>query len=184
MDKINHILEKIESGDYQIEHDKNCGCTFSWEINRSGELIDNVDGNECWQGMVLYVVGIDEPIAQTIQYEHCEVLAEGLDEDDIPDEIWDAMKIDGDETNPAHENSRRDSLIDWLLNSDYILDRDDDRGFANEYTMILRDPAEDDESTLSAEEWADCFLYDGDSATVAYTSFRHEEALQIEPDED
>ena len=81
--------------------------------------------------------------------------------------------------NDTHEAHRRESLIYWLnelVDEGYRLMRDNDRGFANEYTVILvspkTDPDEigDDWDELDAEKWADEYLYNGDAATEAYNS--------------
>lgn len=119
-------------------------------------------------------------MAQYVRYQGGQVLIDGLSIDDIQDEIWGEMKISdmveqGDSgCSPTHDR-RRESLIGFLMNCGYELDRDDDRGFANEYTMILRDTGEEVEnSEEDAEAWADDFLYDGDPTTEAYVRFRFE----------
>jgi hypothetical protein len=147
MRKQTEFLKKIEAGNYTIEY------------AQTGQVI-----------------------AENIRYQGRNVLVDGLDTDDIPDEIWDQMHMSdmvgqGESANcPDHDARRREALIDWLGGCGYILDRDDERGFANEYTMILREASEGDESTLTAEEWADQYLYAGDSATQAYNGFRVEDA--------
>lgn len=176
------IINKIEVGEYKIEHAEDCSCCISWEINANGELVEDIDSDCCWEGNILYVG--DEAIAQNIRYEGSEVLVDGIDRDDIPEEIWDGMRMGemlerGESPYcDTHEADRREALIDWLVESNYILDRDDDRGFANEYIMILREVAEGETAPEitreKAEKWADQFLYRGDAATEAFNGFRLE----------
>ena len=105
---------------------------------------------------------------------------------DPSDEIWDAMRMSdmvqqGDSTNTdTHDRIRRDTLVDWLAwlvtDNGYRLMRDNDRGFANEYTVILVSPDADpddigdDWDILTPEQWADDYLYNGDAATEAYNT--------------
>ena len=180
--KREQIISKIEAGEYKIEHEEDCNCTFDWDI-RDDQLDDGVDADECWEGLILYVE--DEAIAQSIRYDRSEVLVKELSRYDIPDEIWDKMKMSemverGDSpNNDTHETNRRDALIDWIMEGNYILDRNDERDFANEYTMILREVPEGETAPEitreAAEKWADQFLYTGDAATAAYNGFRLEE---------
>ncbi len=77
-----------------------------------------------------------------------------------------------DETE-SHDYTVMEALVDFLMRGDYALDRDDRRGFANEYTMILRECSERQEiSREDAESWADGYLYGGDDATKAYVGFK------------
>jgi hypothetical protein len=181
------IINKIEKGEYKIEHASECGCVFDWSIIKNNpysgrdELDDGRDVDECWEGMRLIVD--DEWIAVRERFtETRTVFVDGLGEDDIPDEIWDKMGMsavaergesgDGEQ----HDYRRRASLIDWLMEGNYSLDRDDQRGFANEYTMILRANDQPVEITPErAAEWADDYLYAGDAATEAFVGLRIEE---------
>ncbi len=175
------IINKIEAGEYEIKHEEECGCQFDWDI-RGVELTDGVESDCCWEGNILYIG--DEAIAQSIRYEGSEVLVDGIDREDIPEQIWDEMRMGemverGESPNcDAHKANSREALIDWLMESNYILNRDDERGFANEYVMILREVAEGDTAPEitreAAEEWADQFLYLGDAATEAFNGFRLE----------
>lgn len=185
------IINKIEAGEYKIEHEEDCGCRIDWEIDANGELIEEIDSDCCWEGNILYIG--DEAIAQSIRYEGSEVLVDGIDRDDIPDDIWDEMRMGemverGQSPNcDTHEANLREALIDWIMESNYVLDREDERGFANEYTMILREVAEGETAPAitreAAEEWADRFLYRGDAATEAFNGFRLE-GPEEEEDED
>lgn len=176
------IINKIEAGEYKIEHEEDCSCRIDWDIDGNGELREDVDSDCCWEGNILYIG--DEAIAQSIRYEESKVLVDGIDRDDIPEEIWGEMRMGevverGESQNcDTHEANRREALIDWLMESNYILGRDDGRGFANEYTMILREVAEGETAPEiteeKAEEWADQFLYRGDAATEAFVGFRLE----------
>ena len=81
-------------------------------------------------------------------------------------------------TDEQYETFRREALVEYLMDCGYELDRDDNRGFANEYTMILRDTGDRPEEPTEdeAEEWADAFLYSGDAATESFVNFKFEEA--------
>lgn len=181
--KVNRgeIINKIAAGEYRIEHAEDCSCRIDWDIDSNGDLREDVDSDCCWEGNILYVS--DEAIAQSIRYNGSEVLVD-IDRGDIPDEIWDEMRMSemvehGESPNcDTHEANRREALIDWLIESNYILDRDDSRGFSNEYTMVLREVAEGETAPEitreAAEAWADEYLYSGDAATEAYVGFRLE----------
>lgn len=178
--KASEIITALDAGDYRIEHAENCNCSFNWRIYGKN-IEETVFGDECWEGNTLYVG--NEPIAQDTLYEGREVLTDGITEDDIPDDIWDEMGISemverGESANnDTHESNRRDSLIDWLnelVKQGYRLMRDNDRGFANEFTSVLVSPDTDtddnDWDERTAEQWADDYLYNGDAATDAYNS--------------
>jgi hypothetical protein len=180
--KRTEIIEALEAGNYKIEHEEDCGCSFDWRINR-GNIEEIGEGNECWEGNILYIG--DEMIAQSIRYQGRDILTPEISEDDIPDEIWDEMGISDmveqgeSANNDTHERNRRDSLVDWLnglVAQGYRLMRDNDRGFANEYTIILVRPNTDDGETgvcwdeIDAEQWATDYLYDGDAVTEAFNS--------------
>ena len=176
------IIAALESGNYEIKHAEDCSCSFDFRIE-GDQIIEDVDGNECWEGMVLYIGG--EMIAEKIRYDGHNMLTDLIDADEIPDEIWDEMSM-GDmvargesPNNDTHERNRREALIDWLndlVDEGYRLMRDNDRGFANEFTVILVSPGtdpeeiDDDWDEISAEKWADEYLYNGDAATEAYNS--------------
>lgn len=177
------MREKMATGEYTIEKRSNCNCSFDWDI-RDGQLDDGCMSDECWEGNVLVIDGFD--IAESIRYGESRVLADALKYDDIPDNIWDDMRMSnmvqqGESPNSdAHESSKRDSLIDYLsslIDDGYRLMRDNQRGFANEYTCILVRPGTGDEDIndgwdeLDAETWADEYLYNGDAATQAYNGF-------------
>jgi len=83
----------------------------------------------------------------------------------------------GKSANPeCHERRRKEALIEYLCDCGYELDRDSNRGFANEYAMILRDTGVRHEPTLGDfANWADEFLYSGDAATESFVNFRFEQ---------
>lgn len=178
---IEDIKKALESGEYRIKHEEDCCCSFNWELS-GDELIDNASGDECWEGNILYVG--DTAIAQAIRFDRIETLIDGLNLDDIDEDILDAMRMSDilgpgeSSNNDRHEERRRDELIDYLMECGYILDEDEERGFANEYTMILREPEEGGEEVTTtreeAEKWADSYLYCGDAATEAFNGFRFE----------
>jgi len=175
------IITALADGNYRIEHAEDCNCSFAWDID-GDTITDNCTSDECWEGNILYVG--DEMIAEAIRYGECRTLTDLVDADDIPDEIWDTMRMSdtvqqGDSAdNDTHERNRRDALVDWLTelvaDDGYRLMRDNDRGFANEYTVILVSPdadpddIDDDWDELTPEQWADEYLYNGDAATEAY----------------
>ncbi len=180
--KKQKIIEALAAGNYKIEHREDCNCLFYWDID-GDTITDNCQGNECWEGNVLIVAG--EEIAESIRYDTSRVLTNEIDSDDIPDEIWDEMGMSdmveqGDSANnDTHERNRRDALICWLeqlvTDDKYRLMRDNERGFANEFTVVLVSPDADpddigdDWDELTVEEWADQYLYSGDAATQDFS---------------
>lgn len=171
-----NLKTALEAGEYKIEHNEDCNCSFDWRII-DDTIEDNADGNECWEGKSL-MVG-NELIAEYIRYDGLKIHAD-IDEDDIPEAILDDMRISdmveqGDSQNPSiHEDRRRKSLIDWLTDEGFRLYRDNERGFANEYkSIIVTDPdahINPDWDERTPEEWANDYLYRGDAATQAYNS--------------
>jgi hypothetical protein len=171
----NEILEKIEKGEYSIEYIENCGCNFYWHITRDGRLDDDADGNDCWTSNALYVDG--ELIAEYVRFDGWKVYVDELDIDDLPLEVINTMVMrdyveQGEIVNDEHNNRARETLIDFLMEGNYELGRDDERGFANEYTMTLKPVASPIEVTREeAEQWADDYLYNGDAVTEAFVGF-------------
>ena len=181
MDKA-RIINALERGEYTITHDEGCLCNIDWAV-LGGELVCDVDGHECWESNGLYVdCGDgwgDVLIAEYVRYDRLHIYDDDITADDIPDAILDEMGIpevceQGESGSPeCHDANVREELIRYLMEGKYLLDRDDCRGFANEYTMILREPADGETAIITredAEEWADDYLYAGDAATAAYVS--------------
>ena len=172
------IVSKIIAGDYEIRHDHCCECRFDWHIENDS-LVDSGESDCCWEGFILSVD--NTPVAETIRFEGREVLIAGLSAADIPDDVWDQMKTgdfveQGESGNSAqHDQRQRAALVEWLIDCGYELDRDPMRGFANQYTLILRETQKaNTNSRQDAERWADGFLNLGDEATQQYVGFRFE----------
>jgi hypothetical protein len=179
------IIKEIEDGNYEIKHEEDCSCSFDWRIE-GDHIDDGCWGNDCWEGNILYIG--DEMIAQSIRYgRNREMLTDVIDEDDIPDEIWDEMRMSdmvepGESVNnDTHERNRRATLIEWLtqlVDEGYSLKRDNERGFANEFSVILvspdADPDEinDDWDDLTIDEWANDFFYCGDAVTQDFSGHK------------
>ena len=94
----NEIIAALENGNYEIKHAEDCSCSFDFRID-GDQIIEDVDGNECWEGMVLYVG--DEMIAEKIRFGESQMLTDVIGPDDIPDEIWDKMRM-SDKIGRAH----------------------------------------------------------------------------------
>lgn len=174
----NEVISKIEQGQYEIEYAEKCNCFGGWSVER-GELVFALGNDIDWEAMSLVVDG--EIIAERIRDGERHVYVDGLGWDDIPEKVWEEMRLPevlnrGDEANGEHARKMRDTLVEWLMEGNYELDRDDERGFANEYTMILREVNEPVEITKQqAEKWADDYLYSGDAATDVFVGLRIEE---------
>ena len=172
------IMTKITAGELDIRYEQKCECHFNWTIENDS-LYDAVESDCCWEGCVLYVA--DVAIAEVIRFGEKQVLVNGLSNCDIPDEVRDQMRTSdfveaGDTGNSAiHDLRKREALIEWLMDAGFELDRDMERGFANEYTMILRATAQPmTHSRQDVENWVDRFLYSGDAAAQAFVGFRLE----------
>lgn len=172
------LIGALESGDYTIEDEGECLCNFYFDFEND-QVVENLDSDECWEGRVLRVNG--EPIAENIRYGEFKMLTDIIDEEDIPYDVWDEMRISEGESldSDVHEDNKRKALIDWLnelVGEGYLLMKDKGRGFANEYTLILVSPEaekeniDDDWDELDVDDWADAYLYRGDAATQVYTS--------------
>jgi hypothetical protein len=171
-----NILKKIKKGEYTIEYVENCQCHFWWHVTRDGRLVDDADGDECWSANMLYVDG--KLVAAYVRFEGWKVYADDdLDICDLPSSLIREMEMPNvvehwEVVNEEHHDRRREALIAFLMEGNYELGRNDERGFANEYTMTLRPVASPIEVTRKeAEEWADDFLYSGDAATEAFVGF-------------
>ncbi len=137
---------------------------------------------------MLYVYGT--PVAEYIRYERPNVLIDTITTADVPDEIWDEMRMSeiserGEGVNPSHDQLEREALIDYLTglkSNGWRMYRYDDRGFANEYTLYLISPDSARREPNSGEtidldtldeiadvnDFAAQHLYAGDAATEAY----------------
>jgi hypothetical protein len=173
-------MKKLESGNYNIRYTDDCGCSIDWDIVDEGVQPD-ISSDACYESNLLSVDG--EDIAEYIRYDGLKMLTDTIDRDDIPDRIIDEMRLSdmceqGDSGNgETHDNNLRNTLIDWLserVDEGYKLMRDNERGFANEFTVLLVSPGADadeideDWDTLTPEAWAREYLYSGDAATQAY----------------
>jgi len=187
----NEIITALENGDYYISYNEyDCGCQINWEI-KDGRLENNYNADSCWEGNVLFIG--NTPIAQWIRYEKPEVLIDDININDIPDEIWDEMrmsdvKLRGEGVNPAHDKKVRESLIDFLtilISQGWKLYRDNLRGFANEYVLYLISPKsslQDPDSgekinierlkKIGIKEFVDGYLWEGNPLTESYVSTR------------
>lgn len=169
------IISKIESGEYKIEYAEECNCSGIWSVER-GELVFEPGNDVDWEAMILSVGSVT--VADRIRGGDRHVYAEGVTEDDIPDDVWSQMRLpeilnSGEAANAAHESKMRETLIDWLMEGDYSLSRDNLRGFANEYDMVLTETSEPVTVTREqAESWADDYLYRGDAATEAFVGLQ------------
>lgn len=173
------IIAALESGDYRIEHDCECNCSVD---DISTEQGVEVSGNECWQSNSLYVD--DVLIAEYTQYDGRNMHTDEIDADDIPEDIWGEMSIGDTEDNPSHDVERIILAHLQYLGDGWTFYRDNLRGFANEYTIILVAPGIEsvdgkniselaaDWDTLTAAEAAHKIAYNGDAATTAYNSVR------------
>ena len=182
-ERLAKIKADVEKGDYEIKYNEDCHCGFDWSINNQGDLVDDVSSDECYEQNVLYVG--DEMIAAYVRFDGRNICVDDITKDDIPDEIWDEMDMSdmvnrGETGNsPSHDANRKSSLVEFLMDSGYILEKDEERGFGNEYTMVLREPNKDEKVETAEEEaesWADDFLYAGDAPTEAMVGFRFERA--------
>jgi len=164
----NELKSALSQGKYEITHHEECNCPGMWSVEGQ-DLVYEVGNDVDWCANVLVVDGVD--IAERIQDGETHILCEGINYDDIPDAIWDELKLPEDSMPAEHYTRRREALVAWLMQGNYDLDRDDERGFGNEYTVILR-PV-DTPVTITherAERWADDYLYKGDAATQSYVS--------------
>jgi hypothetical protein len=184
IDTADMIIEELEQGNFRIEHCQDCNCSFKWDIDENGDLTDDVDTDACWEGNVLYVTlnDCDERVAEFIRYERLNVFIDGMSVDDIPDNVLDKMRISdmrerGETGNPdCHEARRKEALVEYLMDCGYELDTNYNRGFANEYTMVLRRTKEPTYPTHEeADAWAESFLYSGDAATESFVNFRYDD---------
>lgn len=170
------ILESLENGNYEIKYNEDCGCKINWDIDANGELVADVDSDTCYQSYVLTVGGMG--IYEYIRYEGWRMLTDMVDIDDIEDDIIDRCRltevIEQGESgySESHDANMLESLVDYLEGCGYELDKDDGRGFANEYTMILRDTGNIvKNSREDCEKWAMDYLYAGDASTQAFVGF-------------
>lgn len=168
------IIKKLEAGDYKVEHDSACNCSIK-SISDNG--IDWYPGDECWQNATL-IVGDDEEIVECIQHDPARWIRNDLDWDDIPPEAAAGVELSDAEENPSHDVERM--VLDYLedLPEGTRFYRDNDRGFANEYTSIIVEPGADEDEIdedwdeIDAEQCAHDIAYNGDAATQAYNSIR------------
>ena len=176
------FIELLAKGEYEIKMEKECACSFNWEI-KGGELIPNIDPDMCWVGKILYMydatTGRQEPIIQNVAYE-------ALEELDLPDmsdidlqEIIEEYDLDmffneNTEENDEHDRRQYESLVEWLEESDYDFYIDPRRGFENEYDCVLASKdadVDEDYESVTAEDWAERYLEKNNAATKYYIGF-------------
>ncbi|NSW52973.1 MAG: hypothetical protein HPY85_10750 [Anaerolineae bacterium] len=177
--ELEKVIQSLEAGNFQVVPISNCGCRFDWHIEE-GDLVDGFEEDDCYEGFALMV---DETlVAEHTRYSPLMLYVNGMSETNIPAEIQKAMRSPAlqrwETGNPVvHEERRREALIAFLMKGEYELDRDDERYFANEYTVILRELPDGASVPVTREEakaWADDFLYRGDSSAQAFVGFRLE----------
>ncbi|MFH2076368.1 MAG: hypothetical protein ABIJ57_13665 [Pseudomonadota bacterium] len=169
------IIKALEDGDYEVKFDGYCGCSHGWKVLSDGTLEYDGDSDECWIGHVLYVDGT--PIAEDVQFEASRVLVNDIDDDDIPEEIWDEMRTGDKEDNDYHQDSMGEALIDWIKDEGYRCYREDGR-FANEYSLTLvkeecadaYESDNEDDETMSPEDWVDAYYRYPDPITESYVA--------------
>lgn len=176
---IAEIAEALKNKNYKIEHDSACDCSID-RIDHNGA---EISGNECWHQRELWIG--DYQIACYIQHygvsagSGCPDDYDPRDLDDDYPEIWQEICIADDEANPSHDLERIWlSELEDRAEQGWRYYRDDERGFANEYTVYLVAPGageseiSEDWDTISAEEAAAAIAYRGDAATQAYNKLR------------
>jgi hypothetical protein len=168
------ILKAFETGNYNIEHDSTCQCECTGFEN---DEINISCGGECWQTNTLIIDG--EIICYKTQFESIEIddkYKNIIDYDDIPNEIDEEITIKDDEENPSHRVSEMvKSYLETLKNAKFY--RDNMRGFANEFEIIIDENGDCEEinenwDEIDLDEAASSIAYDGDAATQAYNSVR------------
>lgn len=173
------ILAAIAAGDYTIRTDRDCCCNHDWHIDDNDQLTDDLDASDCWVANAL-VVGGEDIMYSVVGAETQDVSGCSITLDDLPAAVAREVVIHDDAENALHTARTRESLIEWLreqVAAGYRLMRDPQRGFANEYRMLLVAPGaevdEDWDDIATPEQWADGHLYNGDDATQACNSFGH-----------
>ena len=189
------IIRAVAENTYKITTESECSCHIRWSLDddhfQGRKLLQpDVDMDCCWIGFICRVDG--EQVAQHIYGEGFEWLVpvykniDGfedaeeklMDEMDISDFSFDKGRV------PQHEDKKREKLVEYLtelVSKGYKLYIDPERGFANEYTNVIvapdadADEVGDDWYEEEPEKWADEFLYEGDDATQAFTSFTYVE---------
>lgn len=168
------ILKELESGRYEIETNSTCDCEID-RINEDGSI--DYTGNECWHARALYIG--DELIAEYVQFNSLTMHTTAMTKQDIVDNyyLFARMHISDNDKNPAHDPER--ILSDYF---EYYPDakfyRDNERGFSNEYTILVDlngnvdDDINDDWDVIDADEAAREIAYNGDAATQAYNKLR------------
>lgn len=172
MEKV-EIVENIELGNYKIERSSKCGCDIVWKIVED-QLVYDIDHYDCGVELTLTVDG--KPIFSSSEIFGVRKLA-GIWFGELENEevVRDDLAISDRDVNEEHEYNVRESLIDYLMQGDYELDRDDMRVISNEYIMILREcDTKQEISREEAESWAYDYLYEGGSSTRDYGAFRLE----------
>jgi hypothetical protein len=181
------IIEALKSGNYNIRLDSDCGCNVDWEItNNHGvfELHPDICSDTCWVGTILEVNGVN--IAENIAFESIESLVDSISTEEIKEiffeatgkELADEMGFDENNTkNATHDKNLRESLIEFIVGSEYRCFIRYPRNFGNEYDCILVDKnaAEEDipdnVSSLTPEEMADKFLASSTPVTDYWIGF-------------
>jgi hypothetical protein len=155
--------------------DMACDCKPRIENN---EII--WEGNECWINRSVeagkYFAQYVQFNGLTVQHDGEEIgIEEDLDGRNIEEELTDLLTIADNEKHPLHDDDTRAQLIcDLLEEEGYHAWLDEQRGFANEYRVILskkeNDPDLDEFEAIDNDRAGDLIAYTGDAATQACTT--------------
>lgn len=165
------IIEKLENGEYTVEQERCCGCSIESISNQTGILLD---ARECWRVSYLFVEdgdGTQLLVAQKDCVCGDEDLFEGLTLDDIPEEALEALREYGDL--PQHDPGDLEEMIrDYLTENELVVVLDPQRGFANEYKMILCSESEAKELVDACDDFE---ILDEDDACERLDRYKTED---------
>lgn len=168
--EIERIKEALKNGEYKIITDRTCDCSID-HIDNGGIVIS---GNDCWRTADLIIDGVS--VYTDTQYDG---VADSYDIRNMLDDMGIIVSCGYREWEPGHT----DDEIAQMIISHYE-QRDDlsyyvyyPRGFANEYTVIVRpaatseDDIDDDWDVCTLSDWAELAANSGDPATTMCKGF-------------
>lgn len=171
MNKL-ELIEELKKGNYKVELQEDCNCSFDWAINNAGGLDDNCFSDNCWVGNVLTING--DWVGCCNQYENYEgiISQEELEENGL-ENITNDMKVSEDLTNDTHARRRKQALVDFIKENEYICGLEYPRNFANEYTCYLANNYADIDmvctvNIITPEEFAEKYLADTNNTCNQY----------------
>jgi hypothetical protein len=145
------IIELLEDGEFFTTQERYCDCSVEAISNQTGVVLS---GNECWRVTCLYVgSGVEgedrELVAQRNDVTQDKEFWFGLTWVDLPADAQEDLVND----QPEHDPGDLEEIIKtYLEENELVVVMDPERGFANEYKLVLCSGSEAEELIAASDD--------------------------------